>query len=513
MNLDILAMHAAQSGEKTALVDDAGRRRSYAELNARANAAAAALAELGVVAGDRCAHIHHNCIEGFEVGHALRKLGAVAVPVNTRLRGGEITYLVNDSGARAVVAGPEFVAAVDEARPQVDDAAGRHWVALGDGPPPSGWKSWEALLAASAGAAPPDAGGMAAPTMIYTAGTTGNPKGALRGVGGDPAVLATWFAAFGFTSDDVHLLAGPSYHSAPGVFSGLQQLLGATTVILRRFDAERALQMIDEHRVTTTFMAPILVKRILDLPADVRARYDVSSMRCLIVAAAPFPGALKRRAVEFFGPHVFEFYGATETGLVTLITPEDLLLKPDSCGRALPSVEIRLLDDEGNEVPDGQPGELWTRSPGVFSEYHNKPEATARNRRDGFFTVGDVAWRDEDGYIHICDRKVDMVISGGVNIYPAEIEAVLHAHPAVEDCAVIGVPDTEWGESLKAVVKLHEGATAGDAELIGFVGERLAAYKRPRSVDFVEDFPRDAAGKLVKRLLRDRYWAEAGRQV
>jgi long-chain acyl-CoA synthetase len=513
MNLDILAVHAAQSPDRTALVDDAGRRRSYAELNARANRAATAFAGLGLNAGQRCAHLHHNCIEGFEVGHALRKLGAVSTPMNTRLRGAEIAYLLNDSGARVVVAGPEFTAAVDEARPEVEDAGRRRWLALGDGAPPPGWRSYEEVLAAAGDAAPPGSGAMGAPTMIYTAGTTGNPKGAVRGGGLDPGVIATWMAAFRFSGEDVHLLAGPSYHSAPGAFSGLQQMIGATTVVLRHFHAETALRLIAEHRVTTTFMAPILVRRILDLPDAVRLAHDVSSIRCVIVGAAPFPADLKRRAVEFLGPHVFEFYGSTETGLVTLITPDDLLRKPQSCGRALPGVEIRLLDDDGEEVPEGEPGELWTRSPSVFTGYHNRPEATARNRRDGFFTVGDVAWRDDEGFIHICDRKVDMVISGGVNIYPAEIEAVLHGHPAVEDCAVIGVPDGEWGESLKAVVKLQPGGDAGEEELIGFVGERLAAYKRPRSVDFVDDFPRDAAGKLVKRLLRERYWTEAGRRV
>jgi acyl-CoA synthetase (AMP-forming)/AMP-acid ligase II len=510
---DILAAHAAHSPDRLALVDDGGRRRTYAELNSRANSVAAVCAALGLRDGDRCAHIHYNCIEGFEVAHALRKLHAVSTPMNTRLRGAEIAYLLNDSGAAIVVAGPEFTAAVDEARPDVVDAGSRQWLALGGGPAPPGWRSYEELVAGATDSEPPSGGSMAAPTMIYTAGTTGNPKGAYRGGGIDPRTAMQWMAAFEFSPTDVHLLAGPSYHSAPGVFAGLQQALGAITVVLRRFDAEAALRLIAEHRVTTTFMAPILVKRILDLPAEVRAAYDVSSMRCLIVAAAPFPADLKRRAVDFFGPHVFEFYGATETGLVTLITPADLLRKPDSCGQVLPGVEVLLLDDDGAEVPDGQPGELWARSPGVFSEYFNKPEATARNRRDGYFTVGDIAWRDHEGYIHICDRKVDMVISGGVNIYPAEIEAVLHGHPAVEDCAVIGVPDAEWGESLKAVVKLHEDGAAGADELISFVGERLAGFKRPRSVDFVDDFPRDAAGKLVKRLLRERYWSEAGRQV
>jgi acyl-CoA synthetase (AMP-forming)/AMP-acid ligase II len=510
---DILALHAAQSPGKPALVDDAGNRRTYPELNARANRAASAMRRLGLQRGDRCAHIHYNCIEGFELGHALRKLHAVSTPMNTRLRGAEIAYLLGDSGAAVVVAGPEFVAACDEARARLGDAVSRRWVVLGHEPPPPGWLAYEELLAAGDPSELPSEGSMSAPTMIYTAGTTGHPKGAYRGGGIDLRVAMSWMSAFAFSPDDVHLLAGPSYHSAPGVFSGIQQALGATTVVMRHFDAERAVRLIDQHRVSTTFMAPILVKRILDLPAAVRRAYDVSSLRCLIVAAAPFPGDLKRRAVEYFGPHVFEFYGASETGLVTLITPDDLLRKPDSCGRALPGVEIRLLDDEGNEVPDGQPGELWARSPGLFTEYFNRPEATERNRRDGFFTVGDIAWRDQDGFIHICDRKVDMVISGGVNIYPAEIEAVLHAHPAVEDCAVIGVPDSEWGEALKAVVKLNQGRTASADELIGFVGDRLAAYKRPRSVDLVDEFPRDSAGKLLKRLLRERYWTEAGRRV
>jgi acyl-CoA synthetase (AMP-forming)/AMP-acid ligase II len=236
-------------------------------------------------------------------------------------------------------------------------------------------------------------------------------------------------------------------------------------------------------------------------------------MRALIVAAAPFPGDVKRRAVETFGNSVYEFYGATETGIVTAIGPDDLLRKPESCGRALDGVEIALLDEVGNEVGVGQPGELWARSNAIFDEYLNKPDATERNFREGFFTVGDIAYRDEEGFIHICDRKVDMILSGGVNVYPAEIEAVLHTHPDVEDCAVIGVPDAEWGEQIKAVVKRREGTALSDQQVMQFLGERVADYKRPRSVDFVEEFPRDAAGKLLKRLIRDRYWETAGRRI
>jgi len=510
---DILAAHAAQQPDKPALIDEDGSVVAYAQLNARVNRVASAMQALGLRRGDRCVHVHYNVIEEFEIAHALRKLQAVSTPMNYRLRGAEIAYLLNDSGARVIVAGQEFTGPVDEARPSVEDAGSRHWLVLGGGPAPAGWELYEDHVAAGTEKEPETPSEVTGPTMVYTAGTTGNPKGAFRPSGIGLETILQWVAAFGVTADDVHLLAGPSYHSAPGAFAGLQQILGATCVIMRRFDAEKALQLIDRHRVSTTFMAPILVKRILDLPTEVRSRCDVSSMRILIVAAAPFPADLKRRAVEHFGNVVYEFYGATETGMVTLISPEDLLRKPNSCGRPFTDVEVRLLDDEGNDVGIGRPGELWARSIQLLGEYFNKPQATQRNMRDGFFTVGDIAYRDEEGFIYICDRKIDMVISGGVNIYPAEVEATLLSHPAVADCAVIGVPDEEWGEALKAVVQLRGGTDAGPEELIAFCGERLAGYKRPRTVEIVDELPRDAAGKLLKRALRDRYWQAAGRHI
>ena len=510
---DILAGHAAATPDKVAVVDEEGRSLTYAQLNRRVNRCCAALTAAGLGRGDRCLHMHHNRLEAFELGHALRKLQVVTTAVNWRLRGAEIAYLLNDSGASLMVAGEEFCAAVDEARPGLAGDPSIRWWAFGPGPPPPGWEAYEELLAAGDETEPPPPPEITGPTMVYTAGTTGNPKGAYRPTGTRVETILQWIQTFGLRPDDIHLLAGPGYHSAPAAFSSLQGLLGATTVVMHRFDPATALRLIAEHRVTTTFMAPTLVKRILDLPAAVRGRHDVSSLRALIVAAAPFPAALKQRAVEFFGDCVFEFYGATETGIVTVIGPGELLEHPDSVGRVFPGVEVRLLDDDGNEVPDGTPGELWSRSPQLLVQYYNKPEATSRSSRDGFFTVGDVAIRDPDGYIRICDRKIDMVISGGVNIYPAEIEAVLALHPAVEDCAVIGIPDEEWGESLKAVVKLRPGMAATEAELIAWCGERLAGYKRPRSVDMVDDFPRDAAGKLVKRRLREPYWEAAGRRI
>lgn len=511
---DILAMHAAQAPDKPAVVTDSGRAVSYDQLNRRVNRCASALLAMGLQPGDRCVQVQYNGIEPIEVAHALRKLRCVSTPMNYRLRGEEIAYLLNDSGARVIVAGPEFIEHVDAARPSVADAPARRWVAVvGAEAPPAAWESYESLLAGGVETEPDTPSEITGPTMVYTAGTTGHPKGAFRPKGADPLVIFRWIQTFGLRNDDVHLLAGPGYHSAPAAFAGLQQIIGATLVTLRRFDAEQACRLIEQHRVTTTFMAPILVKRIVDLPGEVLSGYDLSSLRAVIVAAAPFPGDVKRRAVEVFGNVVWEFYGATETGIVTAIGPDDLLRRPQSCGRVMEGVEVLLLDDEGNQVGVGQPGELWSRSSATIEEYLNKPEATQRSLRDGFFSVGDVAYRDEEGFIYICDRKIDMIISGGVNVYPAEIEAVLHTHPAVADCAVIGVPDPDWGEQIKAVVQLREGGSLSADEVIAYVSERLADYKRPRSVDFVDDLPRDAAGKLLKRLLRDRYWQAAGRAI
>jgi long-chain acyl-CoA synthetase len=250
----------------------------------------------------------------------------------------------------------------------------------------------------------------------------------------------------------------------------------------------------------------------MDLPEGVRRKYDTSSMRSIILGAAPCPHSLKERAIAYFGEVVWEFYGATETGFNLVLRPEDQLRKPGSAGRPPDGQEILLLDDDGNPVADGEPGEVWVRNNWLAS-YYNKPEATAKSMREGFFTVGDVAFRDADGYYYICDRKIDMIISGGVNIYPAEIEACLHAHPAVLDVAVIGVPDDHWGEAVKAVVALQPGAGTTAEELIEWCRGRLADYKRPRSVDFVTELPRDQAGKLLKRRIREPYWEGAGRSI
>jgi acyl-CoA synthetase (AMP-forming)/AMP-acid ligase II len=426
--------------------------------------------------------------------------------VNYRLRGSEIAYLLNDSGARVAAAGPEHVDAMNEARSEVGGDV--RFVAVGDHVP-EGWLSYRDLMeSASEEFESFDIPALA--TMIYTSGTTGHPKGAFRPHGVDVASLLGLISIFELAQSDVHLMCGPGYHSAVALFSALNVLLGATVVIQPRFDADGALDLIERHGVTTTFMAPTLLRRLVD--AQEKHPRRVSSLRAVILSAAPCPYALKVRAQAAFGEVLWEAYGATETSFNTILRPEDQLRKPGSCGMAIPGQEIRLVRDDGGEAAIGEPGEFMVRNTSL-AEYYGRPEATANSLHDGFFSVGDIAYRDEEGYYYICDRRVDMIISGGVNIYPAEVEAVLHAHPAVMDAAVIGVPDDEFGESVKAVIQLRPGVPATADELIAFCGERLAGYKKPRSVDFVEELPRDAAGKLLKRQLRERYWAGAGRTI
>jgi acyl-CoA synthetase (AMP-forming)/AMP-acid ligase II len=506
---DILTVHAASNPDKPALIcgEETLTYRGYDE---RSNRAARALLGLGIQPGDRVAIMSYNSIPGSEVSSGVRKVRAVSVPVNFRLRGEELAYIVRDSGARAVCAGPEFVEHVEAARAHLQEVP--LLVAVGDGPAPDGWVRLDDAMAGQSDQPPETAEATSIDAMIYTSGTTGHPKGAHRPGGIDPSVMLQSIQMFELRSQDVHLMAGPGYHSAVGAFAAMTIVCGGTVVLMPRFDAEAALALVQRHRVTTTFMAPTLLQRIMDLPESVRDQYDVSSIRSVILGAAPCPQSLKERAIEYLGEVLWEFYGATETGFNLLLRPEDQLRKPGSAGKPGDGQEVLLLDDEGNPVPDGEPGELWVRN-NWLAAYYNKPDATERSMRDGHFSVGDVAYRDADGYFYICDRKIDMIISGGVNIYPAEIEACLHAHPAVRDVAVIGVPDDQWGESVKAVVALHPGTSATEQELVDWCRERLADYKGPRSVDFVTELPRDQAGKLLKRTIRQPYWAEAGRRI
>jgi acyl-CoA synthetase (AMP-forming)/AMP-acid ligase II len=509
-DFDFLASHAEANPNKPAVILG-DRVLDFASLDRAANQAASAIEGLGCVPGDRVAIMSFNSIEGFELANGLRRAGVVVVPVNYRLRGPEIAYVLNDSGAKVVVAGPDHVDAAVAASSDVKGDV--RFVALGERVP-EGWLAYSELMGSAAGKqSSNEVGEGLAPSMIYTSGTTGHPKGAWRPNGVNIANVLQVISIFELNQSDVHLMCGPGYHSAVSFFSALHQVLGATVVTQPRFEADGALDAIALHRVTTVFLAPTLLQRLVD--AQQHNPRDVSSLRALILGAAPCPFALKVRAEAVFGQVLWEFYGATETGINTVLRPEDQLRKPGSCGTAVPGQEIRLVDAAGEDVPDGEPGELMVRN-SWLAEYYQRPDATGKSLHDGFFSVGDVAYRDTEGYYFICDRRIDMVISGGVNIYPAEIEAVLHAHPSVLDAAVIGVPDEQWGESVKAVVQLRPDAMVTEDELIAFCGERLAGYKKPRSIDFVPlngELPRDAAGKLLKRKIREPYWAATGRLI
>jgi acyl-CoA synthetase (AMP-forming)/AMP-acid ligase II len=505
MDLDFLANHAETLPDKPAVI--CGERSlDFAVLNRRASRVANAFTGLGCGLEDRVAWMSFNSIEGAEIASGLRRAGIVIVPVNYRLRGSEIAYVLNDSGAKVVAAGPDHVEAMAAARPDVKSDV--RFVAVGENVP-SGWLSYGDLMTDASEQFETLDGGLG-PSMIYTSGTTGQPKGAWRPNGVDIANVLQVISIFELSQSDVHLMCGPGYHSGVAFFAALHQVLGATVVMQAKFEANDALDEIERHGVTTTFMAPTLLHRLID--AQERRPRDTSTLRALILGAAPCPYALKVRAEALFGKVLWEFYGATETGINTVLRPEDQLRKPGSCGTAVPGQEIRLVRDDGSEAAIGEPGEFMVRS-GWQAEYYNRPGATNSSLHDGFFSVGDIACRDDEGYYFICDRRTDMIISGGVNIYPAEIEAVLLAHPALLDAAVIGVPDSEWGESVKAIVQIRSENTVTGEDLIAFCGERLAGYKKPKSVVFLEELPRDAAGKLLKRELRDAYWASAGRKI
>ncbi len=346
-------------------------------------------------------------------------------------------------------------------------------------------------------------------TMIYTSGTTGKPKGAVRYTRDDASIIAL-VTFIGYQTEDVYITSGPLYHSGPGSFMQIGMALGQTIIIQRKFDPEDWLRLVDKYKVTSTFSAPALIRMICALPAEVKDRYDKSSMKRMIANAAPWSFALKQRYVaDFPADSLWEIYGSTELGVNCVLEPKDQLRKPGSCGKPAPMTEIKLVDVDGNEVtgtgPD-HPGELFVRSALIFNEYYKQSDSYEAARRGEFHTVGDIAYRDDEGYLYICDRKNDMIISGGMNIYPAEIEAALEQHPAIYDVAVFGIPSDEWGEQVHARIVLAPGAVLTEDDVMAFARDHLAGYKIPRSVDFTDELPRTGSGKLLKRQLRAPYW-------
>jgi acyl-CoA synthetase (AMP-forming)/AMP-acid ligase II len=509
---DPLTGHAAAMPDKPAIIDG-DRTITFAELNDEVNRLANGLLTLGLRAGERAVWCGPNSVGVLIFIHAARKVGLVAVPAAYRFTVEELRYLAENSDSVLVVVDAEHAAKFEAVRDQLPKV--REIVVFG-GEAFAGARRWDDVVADQPTTEPPAIGDQSATgsTMIYTSGTTGKPKGALR-TRTDPSLTLTLVQMLRLQpGNEVHITTGPMYHSGPLAWATLTHALGGTIVLLRSFDAERWIDLVRQHRVTNTFTAPTQLKRIVALPPEVLARADLSSMRSLVANAAPVPYSLKQEIVEKLGDHfLFEVYGSTELGVDCVLEPEDQLRKPGSCGKPLPGVRIRLVDDDGKEVPVGEPGELFVNSSGAFDGYHATAETVAELAEQGWKSVGDVAYVDDEGYVHICDRKKDMIISGGVNIYPAEIEAVLHGHDDVMDAAVFGVPSDEWGEAVHAVVAPRPGHEIDLASLEAHADEHLAGYKRPRSWEVRASLPRTESGKLLKRLLRDEHWKGRGQKV
>ncbi len=505
--VDALARYAGLTPSAVAVIDG-DEQVSWRQIVERRDRLAGALHHLGIRGGARVVVYLPNSIDAVVAPAAIAAIGATAIPMNHRLVADEVRHILDHSEASAVLVADEFVPIVESVRASAP--AVQHWILMGRERRAWGLRADRLLATAPPLSSEESSAPRPARTMVYTSGTLGRPKGALR-EHLDPTPL---MARFGLAAPHVHLVAGPLHHSAPGGLAQFSLRFGSTLVVLPRFDAEAALAAIERHRCTSTFMAPTLVQRIVDLPPSVRSRHDVSSLRALLVAGSPCPMRVKEEAHAFFGPVLWEFYGLTELGINTILAPEDMLRKPGSSGRPAPGSEIAILDDAGRPVPRGTPGELYVRRrPEMFVGYFKDEAATAAARRGEWTTVGDVAWMDEDDHVYICDRKHDTIISGGVNIYPAEIEDVLHRLPHIGDVAVFGVPDAAWGERVHAAIQPAPGAACRPEDVIAFARRHLADFKVPRDVSFHDDFPRDAAGKVLKRVLRERVRASAGQDA
>jgi len=510
---DAVATHARLTPHKLG-ARDSRCELSFARWHERATRLANGLLGLGLAKGDRVALLAYNCVEWMELYVALARAGLVAVPINFRLTPTEIAYIVQHSGARACVVQDELVDHVEAIRDELDLLPQGH-ICLGERAAP-GWTAYEALIVAASTA---DPGVAVRPTdacaLMYTSGTTGRPKGAIRSHEGNTLIALATALEMRFTRDDTGLMVMPMCHANSLYFSHTFTHLGAACVIddRRSFDPEALLATLAQEKITFTSLVPTHYIMMLALPEATKARYDVSRVDKLMISSAPARRETKLAIMEFFrNGKLHELYGSTETGWVTLLRPDEQLDRLGSVGREWAgSGPIRLLDAHGQEVADGEVGELYSRTPYVFDGYWKNPEKTAEAFSGDWCSVGDMARRDADGYIHLVDRKSNMIISGGENVYPSEVEGVLGACPKVKDVAVIGVPDAKWGEAVMAVVVLHDGQHATEAELQDWCRERMAGYKRPRSIAFIADadMPRTATGKILHRTQRERMVSSA----
>ncbi|MCB2225602.1 MAG: AMP-binding protein [Desulfarculaceae bacterium] len=502
-----LARSAERNPGKTAIIYE-DRSWTYDQLNRRVNRLCWALSAWGLAKGDKLAVLALNGPEYLEIYHACAKLGVWLVPINYRLKAPEVGYRLEHSRASALVLGPEYLPLFDGLDPECKRAVRDRVMVLGSELTPPAMASYEQMLAAGEEAEPEVD---LAPEDIlfigYTGGTTGRSKGALTS---NRAIVAGYLYKvldYGLGPGEVTLNPGPFWHTAPRNFSSLALYMGGTAVVMKSFDPAEYLRLVAKHKVTYSFLVPTMFSAILGLGDH--QDHDISSLKVLLSGGSPLPTPVKEAALRRFGPVLNEFYAATETLIVTSINAREMTRKTRSVGRPVWDSYVKLLDDKGRPTPQGQVGEVYMRCPSLFSGYYRDPEKTAASFRDGWFTLGDMGRLDEEGFLYIVDRRTDMVISGGENIYPSEVEEVLLRHPKVAEVAVIGVPDEKWGETLKAVVVLKNGQQSSYEEIAEYCADKLADYLKPRTVDFVAELPRSPVGKVLKRKLRDQYWGDA----
>jgi long-chain acyl-CoA synthetase len=473
--------------------------------------AASALQRLGITDADTVALMMRNSPTVLELMLACRWLGATWCPINWHFKHDELRFILGDCGARLFIADSgllhELHGAVPHGMPAIQALASEK-----NGP----WPCWEDLR----DTAPPctDAPRTPRGPMLYTSGTTGRPKGIRRHAATPEQVQRTQEKSrlcYGIVPGMRALLNAPMYHSAPNAYAvAVTQIDNATLLLEQRFDAERTLQLIEQHCLTHAYLVPTLYVRLLRLPDAVKRKYDVSSMRHVGSTGSACPPEVKRAMIDWWGPVFTECYGSSELGYMTHVTSAEAIVRPGTAGRAIDGVALKILDEQGRESPVGEPGLIYARQPGLVDfTYQGNDAARGAMERDGFLTMGDVGYLDRDGYLFIVDRAADMVISGGVNIYPAEIEQVLIQMPGVHDCAVFGIPHDEFGEALAAAVQPRNGAMLQADAVQGFLRERIAGYKVPAVVTFHDDLPREDTGKIFKRKLREPYWAGRARRV
>ena len=503
----MVAYHAERQGDASAVVSNYGNR-TFAALNENANRLARLFAAHGIGAGDAVAIVAKNRPEFVETLCAAIRAGIRFTPINFHLKGEEIGYIVDNCEAKAYIADASLGAPAGEAAQYAPGATLR--LACGGGI--DGFADYADAIGEHDGhdIDSPELGAR----MLYTSGTTGRPKGVFRKA--RPADVPIWEAEHPsqyHPGQDRDLCTGPAYHAAPLLIDIIQPLTsGVGIVMMDKWDAEETLRLIDEYDITHTHMVATMFHRMLALPAEVRAKYDLSSLRFLIHGAAPCPVHVKQAMIDWVGPVVWEYYAATEGGGGFLVGSEEWLTKPGTVGRPGPEFDNKILNDDGEEVAVGEVGTIYMRAPGEDRfEYFKDAEKTAGSYRGDYFTLGDMGYFDEDGYLFLTGRSAELIISGGVNIYPQEVDSEIMKHPAVGDICSIGVPNEEWGEEVKSVIKLADGVEPSAAlteELMAWARERLANYKCPRSIDYVDDLPRSAAGKIQRRVVRAPYWED-----